>query len=229
MLARRSLRRLLPGLLALPWGLAAAASGEARGYLTAWQPAWQPGRAVTAASTASAPERTTVRRDVVVTTLLAGGAIAGGLALRGLRGGAVASRMAVVDSAVHVWKKDPAYPWAKEAAASPPGKDASAEELLELMDANSVDKTVIVQPICYRYDNSYVQDTIAKWPERFAGVARVDPEDRESPEALEKLTAAGFVGVRFGPVEEEWWTAPAMVRQIWHESLTWMCVQRPPI
>ena len=28
---------------------------------------------------------------------------------------------------MHVWKKDAAYPWAKEAAANPPANDASAE------------------------------------------------------------------------------------------------------
>jgi hypothetical protein len=33
--------------------------------------------------------------------------------------------------------------------------------------------SVIVQPICYRYDNTYVSHTLAKFPDRFAGVARV--------------------------------------------------------
>jgi len=85
-----------------------------------------------------------------------------------LRGGSAS--MAVIDSAVHVWKKDPAFPWAKEAAANPPAKDASAEvrccvrtshgcahgpaeacraraqELLELMDASGVDKAGISLP-----------------------------------------------------------------------------------
>eukprot|EP00802_Teleaulax_amphioxeia_P018272 Tamp_18463.p1 GENE.Tamp_18463~~Tamp_18463.p1 ORF type:complete len:298 (-),score=75.18 Tamp_18463:429-1265(-) len=120
--------------------------------------------------------------------------------------------MAVIDSAVHVWKKDPAFPWAKEAAANPPAKDASAEELLELMDASGVDKAVLVQPICYRYDNSYVGACIKKWPSRFAAVARVDPEDEDARKQLAQLTAQGFVGVRFGPVEQHWWESPNMLR-----------------
>jgi len=132
---------------------------------------------------------------------------------KSLRGGASTAGMSIiVDSAVHVWKKDPAYPWAKEAAANPPSKDASAEELLALMDAHNVDKTVIIQPICYRYDNSYLRDTIAKYPDRFAAVARVDPEDDNAVHTLQELTKQGFVGVRFGPVDQKWWSTPGMLR-----------------
>jgi len=79
------------------------------------------------------------------------------------------------------------------------------------MDANQVDKTVLIQPICYRFDNSYVRDTIARHPKRFAGVARIDPEDDNALHHLEELTNQGFVGVRFGPVEEKWWKAPRML------------------
>jgi len=99
-----------------------------------------------------------------------------------------------------------------QAAANPPAKDASAEELLALMDSNGVDKSVIVQPICYLYDNSYVGACIKTWPSRFAAVARVDPEDVNAPAHLAQLTAEGFVGVRFGPVNQTWWNAPNMLR-----------------
>jgi predicted TIM-barrel fold metal-dependent hydrolase len=80
------------------------------------------------------------------------------------------------------------------------------------MDANGVDKAVIVQPICYLYDNSYVGACIKTWPSRFAAVARVDPEDINAPTHLAQLTAEGFVGVRFGPVDQSWWNAPNMLR-----------------
>jgi len=117
--------------------------------------------------------------------------------------------MSVVDSAVHVWKADPAYPFAE--GVSPPTKDATPEELLAMMDKNGVDKTVIVQPICYKWDNSFVLDTIKKWPDRFAAVARVDPEDLNGVQRIEELTGQGFVGVRFGPVQQEWWETPLML------------------
>ena len=40
----------------------------------------------------------------------------------------------LIDSHVHVWKHDPAFPFA--AGAHPPAQDASAEMLLDLMKAN---------------------------------------------------------------------------------------------
>ena len=58
---------------------------------------------------------------------------------------------------------------------------------------------------------SYVQDTIARYPSKFAGVARVDPTDPASVEKLELLKAAGFRGVRFGPIDPDWWDTSLMV------------------
>ena len=178
---------------------------------SAWQCPVAGGAADGASSTHS---RTHSHRGVLRRSELLAGSLAGGVLARSLalRGGRAPLSMAVVDSAVHVWKRDSAYPWAKEAAANPPATDASGEELIALMDANGVDKTVIVQPICYRYDNSYVKDTIQRWPTRLAGVARVDPEDERADDKLESLTAAGFVGVRFGPVEQSWWESKNMLR-----------------
>ena len=45
---------------------------------------------------------------------------------------AAAPKYRIVDSHVHVWKKDPCFPWAAETK-NPPDKDASAEMLLEVM------------------------------------------------------------------------------------------------
>ncbi|EKX47082.1 hypothetical protein GUITHDRAFT_106995 [Guillardia theta CCMP2712] len=115
--------------------------------------------------------------------------------------------MSIVDSAVHVWKQDRNYPWATP---NPPAADASAEELIALMDANGVDKTVLVQPICYLWDNSYVRDCMRRFPGRFAAVARVNPEDDASVEKLEELSKEGFIGVRFGPLDRGWWESERM-------------------
>ena len=98
-----------------------------------------------------------------------------------------------------------------EQGVTPPTSDATPQELLKLMDANGVDKTVIVQPICYKYDNSYVLDCIKKWPERFAAVCRVDPTDEAAVQQLDRLKAQGFIGVRFGPVEQNYWESDTML------------------
>src|ERR1700710_1163578 len=101
----------------------------------------------------------------------------------------------VIDSHVHVWKHDPAFPFAKEAR--PPAEDASAELLLDLMKANGVSRTVIIQVIHYRWDNSYLADVLKRYPQQFKGVCRVNPEDPAAPDHLSKLTEEqGFRGVR---------------------------------
>ena len=60
----------------------------------------------------------------------------------------------LIDSHVHVWKHDPAFPFAP--GAHPPAEDASPETLLDLMQGNHVARTVIIQVIHYRWDNSYL-------------------------------------------------------------------------
>jgi L-fuconolactonase len=104
----------------------------------------------------------------------------------------------VIDSHVHVWKHDPAFPFAREA--HPPAEDASAEMLLDLMKANGVARTVIIQVIHYRWDNSYLADVLKRYPQQFRGVCRVNPEDPAAPDQLSRLTEEqAFHGVRLSP------------------------------
>src|SRR3954468_10840020 len=86
----------------------------------------------------------------------------------------------IIDSHVHVWKHDPKYPFAKDARV--PAEDATEEMLLDLMKANGVAKTVIIQVIHYKYDNSYLADVLKRYPDTFHGVARVDPLDPGAPD-----------------------------------------------
>jgi L-fuconolactonase len=129
----------------------------------------------------------------------------GGLHRRSLLLGAMsslitnaASKYRIIDPHVHVWKRDPNYPFAKETT-HPPTFDATPEMLLDLMKANGVEKTVIIQVIHYRWDNSYLHDVLKQYPQYFQGVARVNPQDPAAPDHLSKLTASGFRGVRLSP------------------------------
>src|SRR5215470_10981912 len=119
----------------------------------------------------------------------------------------------IIDPHVHVWKKDPKYPWAKETT-RPPDKDATAEMLLELMKANGVEKTVIIQVIHYRWDNSYLADVLKRYPTKFRGVARVNPESPAAPDDLSRLVEQqGFRGVRISPAGNasgDWIHGPLM-------------------
>jgi L-fuconolactonase len=119
----------------------------------------------------------------------------------------------ILDPHVHVWKKDPRYPWAKETV-KPPGQDATPEMLLELMRANSVAQTVIIQVIHYRYDNSYLAGVLKRYPQHFQGVCRVDPLDAGAADHLSRLVREqGFRGVRLSPAANasgDWIRGPLM-------------------
>ena len=134
-------------------------------------------------------------------------------ALGAFAGGALAAApYRIIDSHVHVWKRDPRYPWARETA-KPPEKDATPEMLLDLMRANGVARTVIIQVIYYRWDNSYLAATLKKYPREFRGVARVDPESPRAPDDLSRLVEQGFRGVRLSPAGDaagDWIRGPLM-------------------
>ena len=123
-----------------------------------------------------------------------------------------AAEYRILDPHVHVWKHDPEYPFAKEA--HPPERDATPETLLDLMKANGVSKTVIIQVIHYRYDNNYLASVLKRYPQYFQGVCRVDPLDRAAPDHLSRLvTEQGFRGVRLSPAADaagDWIHGPLM-------------------
>ncbi len=117
----------------------------------------------------------------------------------------------MIDSHVHVWKHDPAFPFAE--GAHPPAEDASLEMLLGLMKANGVSRTVLIQVIHYRWDNSYLASVLKRYPLNFKGVCRVNPEDPAAPDRLSQLTEQGFHGVRLSPsagADGDWIRGPLM-------------------
>jgi len=117
----------------------------------------------------------------------------------------------IIDPHVHVWKHDPEFPFAKEA--KPPARDATPEMLLDLMKANGVSKTVIIQVIHYRYDNRFLAAVLKRYPQYFQGVSRVDPLDPAAPDHLSRLAAEGFKGVRLSPAGNatgDWIHGPLM-------------------
>jgi L-fuconolactonase len=117
----------------------------------------------------------------------------------------------ILDPHVHVWSHDPQFPFA--AGAKVPDFDATPEMLLGLMKANGIEKTVIIQVIHYRYDNSYLAAVLKQYPRVFQGVCRVDPLDPAAPDHLTQLTEQGFRGVRLSPAGDasgDWIRGPLM-------------------
>ncbi len=135
------------------------------------------------------------------------------LPLAGLVAKAAESAAPTIDSHVHVWTHDPRFQWAPETK-SPPDREATAEQLLALMKANGVSRTVIIQVIHYRWDNRYAADVLKRYPQFFRGVARVNPQDPDAPDHLSRLTENdGFRGVRLSPAADasgDWIRGPLM-------------------
>jgi len=69
-------------------------------------------------------------------------------------------------------------------------RPVTAEQLLAGMDAAGIAKAALVQAsTAYGYDNSYVLDSAARYPDRFAAVACADPLAPDAAEMVRKLAA----------------------------------------
>jgi predicted TIM-barrel fold metal-dependent hydrolase len=108
---------------------------------------------------------------------------------------------AVIDVHPHVISGDLArYPrdplggsqsdWSRE-------RPVSAEAMIAAMDEAGVSKSALVQAAtCYGYDNSYLADAVARFPERFAGVFSVDVFRPDAPERIAHWMGKGLAGLR---------------------------------
>ena len=105
----------------------------------------------------------------------------------------------IIDAHVHIWGTGEApFPYAASAPLPPAGMQASSDAaaLLHQLDCAGVAGALIVQPIHYMFDHSYVAQAIACSP-RLKGIALLDP--LAEPQFLESIKQMGFVGVRFNP------------------------------
>jgi len=110
----------------------------------------------------------------------------------------------IVDTHVHVWEIDPPrYPVGPTAPgwSSLPDEPATADELLADMDANGVDRTVLVQTSWSTWDNGYIADSVARFPARFVGQGLIDPQDENNAEVARYwMRERGLVGFRLHPM-----------------------------
>ena len=117
----------------------------------------------------------------------------------------------MIDSHVHVYKRDLHHPYAP--GQKHPEQDATAEMLIDLMRANGVARTVLIQVIYYLWDNNYLLSVLKRYPDLFHGVCRVNPEDPAAPDHLSHLTEEGCHGVRLSPAAGpagDWIRSPLM-------------------
>jgi L-fuconolactonase len=106
-----------------------------------------------------------------------------------------------IDIHPHIISDDPArYPraplfgvqsdWSRE-------RPVTIDGLIAAMDEAGVEKAAIVQSsTCYGYDNSYLVDSIAKYPGRFTAVGSVDVTEPDAPVRIRQWVAKGVSGLR---------------------------------
>lgn len=119
-----------------------------------------------------------------------------------------------IDAHVHVWTPDVVkYPLAsgfKRENMKPPS--FTPEELLAQARPCGVDRIVLIQMSFYRFDNSYMLDSIRRFPGVFSGVAVID-ETKDPAAEMRRLKPLGVRGFRIRPAERPvatWLDGPGM-------------------
>ena len=102
-----------------------------------------------------------------------------------------AARVGSIDCHAHVFTRDLPMPDRRRA---PAGYDATPEDYLRMLAANGMTQGVLVQPSFLGTDNSYLVAALRKYPDRFRGIAVVEPTIAGAE--LQKLQDAGVVGIR---------------------------------
>ncbi|QDT99447.1 amidohydrolase family protein [Gimesia aquarii] len=140
--------------------------------------------------------------------------------------------MEYIDAHSHVWtpdvKKYPLAPGRKVSEMRPPS--FTAEQLQAEMMAVGVNRVVLIQMSFYGFDNSYMLDSMAKYPGMFSGVAVINQNgENPTPEML-ALKKKGVRGFRIAPKTkkvDEWLDGECM-EQMWKtgakEGLAMCCL-----
>lgn len=110
-----------------------------------------------------------------------------------------------IDAHVHVWTMgSPPFTHNDDMSTSRPKYPGLVENLIEYMDLNAIDRTVLIQCMYHGYDNRYMCDCLRRFPDRLHGVALIDPLKPDAAETLERLHRDhGVQGMRLYPIKDE--------------------------
>ncbi len=119
-----------------------------------------------------------------------------------------------IDAHVHVWTPDTRrYPlapgWRREQMAPP---SFTPWQLLAHARAVGVDRVVLIQMSFYGFDNSYMLDTLERFPGVFSAVAVIDEHHRPR-QTMKQLLRRGVRGFRIHPGRRDlqtWIDSPGM-------------------
>lgn len=123
-----------------------------------------------------------------------------------------------IDAHVHVWTPDlekyPLAPGRKREDMKPPS--FTPEQLMKLAKPVGVTRVVLIQMSFYRFDNSYMLDTIARFPGVYSGVAVID-ENAHPADEMRRLKKRGVRGFRIRPNDRssETWLDGEGMQAMW--------------
>lgn len=124
-----------------------------------------------------------------------------------------------IDAHVHVWTPDTdRYPLAdgfRRDDMKPPS--FTPEELFEHAKPCGVARIVLIQMSFYGFDNSYMLDTMRRFPGTFSGVAVIDDSAADPPIEMRRLAKQGVRGFRIYPGKRpvDRWLAAEGLQAMW--------------
>jgi predicted TIM-barrel fold metal-dependent hydrolase len=128
-------------------------------------------------------------------------------------------REGAIDAHVHVWTPDTErYPLAagfRRDEMKPPS--FTPEELFEHARPCGVARVVLIQMSFYGFDNSYMLDTMRRFPGTFSGVAVIDDSSADPPAEMRRLAHQGVRGFRIYPrnLPVDRWLGAAGMQAMW--------------
>ena len=109
--------------------------------------------------------------------------------------------MSFIDAHVHVWTPDTTrYPLAvgfKKENMKPPS--FTPEELFKHCKPTGVGRINLIQMSFYGFDNSFMLDMIAKYPDVFVGTAVINPLGKDPAREMDELAKKGIRAFRIHP------------------------------
>jgi predicted TIM-barrel fold metal-dependent hydrolase len=110
-------------------------------------------------------------------------------------------RMNYIDAHVHVWTPDterfPLAPGFKKENMKP--ATFTPEELFKHCKPAGVGRINLIQMSFYGFDNSYMLDAIARYPDVFVGTAVIDPHGKDPEREMTELAKKGVRAFRIHP------------------------------
>jgi predicted TIM-barrel fold metal-dependent hydrolase len=134
-----------------------------------------------------------------------------------------ASKPLIIDTHLEVWTFDPKFPFhhPERPALKRVPVEAPIENEVSEMDEFGLKYVVLINPRFYGWDNSYIDYSLHKYPNRFVAHGLLDPLGPDPAGRLRYwIKERGFQGMRFSPIYHptETWLNSKEHYPLWREA-----------